>query len=298
MISVIIPFYNEEDNLALLQERLTHVLTRIGDPYEIILIDDGSIDDSVEMINKKDKHIVLLKHRKQMGKGKALVTGFRASKGDILVFMDADLQDDPDELPHFIKKIKQGYDLVNGWRKKRNDGIIKTLPSLIGNRVILKHILKSQYHDINCGFKALKRDIMNEIQLYGDNFRFLPIAAEKQGFNTTEIPVKHHERHHGKSKYGFFKRFSIFADIFTTYFLYRFSEKPLHFFASVGGFFFVIGFLIDLYLTIERLFFNQLLYNRPLLQMGMLFIIVGIQIVMTGIIAELLVYLHKSKQNT
>lgn len=296
MISIIIPFFNEEDNLALLQDRLTEVLTKIGDPYEIVLIDDGSIDDSVEMINQKDKHIVLVQHRKQMGKGKALLNGFNASKGDILVFMDADLQDDPDELPRFIAKIKEGYDLVNGWRKKRHDNVIKTLPSLIGNRLILRNVLRSQYHDINCGFKAMRREIMEEISLYGDNFRFLPVAAEKQGFRTTEIPIKHHERHQGKSKYGFFKRFSIFADIFTAYFLYRFSEKPLHFFASVGGALFLVGFGVNLYLTIERLFFDVLLVTRPLLQLGTLLIIVGIQIILTGVIAELVVYMHKSRR--
>jgi hypothetical protein len=210
--------------------------------------------------------------------------------------MDADLQDDPDELPAFIEKIKEGYDFVNGWRKKRNDNLIKTLPSYIGNRIILKNVLKSQYHDINCGFKAMRRDIMEEIVLYGDNFRFLPIAAEKQGFKTTEIPIKHHERHHGQSKYGFFKRFSIFADIFTAYFLFRFSEKPLHFFASVGGVFFLVGFAINLYLTVERLFFDALLVTRPLLQLGTLLIIVGIQIILTGVIAELVVYMHKSRR--
>jgi glycosyltransferase involved in cell wall biosynthesis len=295
MISVIIPFFNEEDNLPLLQEKLTTVLGEIGKDYEIVLIDDGSLDDSLEMINEKDKHIKVIKHRKQMGKGKALLSGFRGSKGDVLVFMDADLQDDPDELPKFIEKIDQGYDLVNGWREKRHDNFIKTLPSLIGNRIILKNVLNSSFHDINCGFKALRREILNEIKLYGDNFRFLPVVAEKQGFKTTEIPIKHNERHYGKSKYGFFKRFSIFADIFTAYFLYKFSEKPLHFFASVGGMFFIVGFLIDLYLTIQRLFFNHLLYNRPLLNLGMLLIIVGIQIIMTGVIAELIVYLNKNR---
>lgn len=296
MISLIIPFYNEEANLGLLHQRITEVFRYIKEPYEIVFIDDGSVDESLEAVPQEDSHIQLIKHRRQMGKGKALMHGTQAAKGEIFIFMDADLQDDPDELPRFIAKIQEGYDLVNGWRKKRNDGIIKTLPSLIGNRLILNKMLNSQFHDINCGFKAVRREVLQEIQLYGDNFRFLPVLAEKEGFRTTEIAIKHNERKHGKSKYGFFKRFTVFADILTAYFIFRFSEKPLHFFGGVGGLFFLLGFIGSAYLSIERLFFGVLLYQRPVLLMAISFIIVGIQIIMTGIIAELLVYLHKKQQ--
>lgn len=295
MISVIIPFYNEEENLPLLHKKLSDVLQKEGRPYELVFIDDGSTDRSVEKLPKEDSHVTLVQHRRKMGKGKGLVSGYNAAKGEIIVFMDADLQDDPDELPRFLAKIDEGYDLVNGWRKKRLDSPLMTIQSRIGNLLILRTMLQSQYHDINCGFKAFKREILDEIQLYGDNFRFFPVMAEKEGFHTTEIPIKHNQRKHGVSKFGLFKGFTIFVDILTTYFLFRFSEKPLHFFGTIGGISFGVGFLVSLYLTIERLFFNQLLYQRPVLLFAILLIIIGIQVFMTGIIAELIVFFHKKR---
>ena len=301
MISVIIPFYNEAENLPILVDKLTRILTKQKNTWEIILADDASTDNSTKSIAHymngiyKDK-IKLISHRKRFGKGKALLTGFQQSKGDIIIFMDADLQNDPLDLPLFMEKVNQGFELVNGWRKERKDGLVKTIPSRIGNHIILKYILRSKFHDINCGFKLMKRKVLEEIPLYGDNFRLLPVMAEKHGFKTTEIVVKHNPRFHGKSKYGFFRRFSIFADILTAYFIFRFSEKPLHFFGIVGLPLFLLGTLILLILGIERIIYNQLLYRRPMLFVGILLIIVGIQISMTGIIAELLVYLNKKNK--
>lgn len=294
MISIIVPFHNEEENLEELVVRIKETLE--NKEYEIIFIDDGSFDGSVDVIKTLQKsatNIRLEQHRKKFGKGQALKTGIKRAKGSILVFMDADLQDDPADLPKFLNKIHEGYDLVNGWRKKRRDGLIKTLPSKIGNAIILKHVLQSKYHDINCGYKAMRASVLEEIFLYGDNFRFLPIVAEKKGFKTTEVVVDHNPRLHGHSKFGFFRRFTVFADILTAYFIYRFAEKPLHFFGFIGGALLSVGTVISAYLLIDRIFFGHLLYRRPAFIYGLVLLIVGIQIIMTGIVAELLVYLQK-----
>ncbi len=302
MLSIIIPFYNEEENLGILTNQLIESLKKIQIDYEIILVDDGSTDNSklkVSSLIKTSEDKAKIKtvfHKKKLGKGTALLTGFKESKGEIIVFMDADLQDDPSDLPNFIDKINQGYDLVNGWRKDRNDPLEKKIPSSIFNFLLLRSFLKSKFHDVNCGFKAMRRQVLNQISLYGDNYRFLPILADRAGFRTTEIVVHHKPRIHGKSKYGSLRIFFGLFDTLTTYFVIRFSERPLHFFGLIGGILFLIGSVILLILTLQRLFLNMMLYRRPGLFYGILLIIVGIQIVMTGIIAELIVYLHKMKK--
>jgi glycosyltransferase involved in cell wall biosynthesis len=297
MISIIVPFKNEEKNITLLYEGISKAL-KIED-WELILINDGSTDKSPEEaydISTHDKRVHIITQRKSFGKGRALTDGFDKAKGDIIVFMDADLEDNPSELPGFIEKINEGYDLVNGWRKNRDHGISKTIPSKIGNLLILKWFLHSHFHDVNCGYKALRREILESIPLYGDNFRFLPVMAEKEGYRTTEIHVTHSNRKYGVSKYGFFRRFSIFMDILTSYFIYRFREKPLHFFGGVGSFFLLLGIIPLIYLLYDRLFFGHLLYRRPLFLLTFLPIIVGIQVIMTGILAELIVYLRFQNQ--
>lgn len=295
MLSIIIPFYNEKDSLPILLQKLTEKLKGLKERYEIILVNDGSTDNFNSNIKYQEESIKLFSHRKRMGKGQSLITGFKNSSGETVVFMDADLQDDPSELSKFIEKINNGYDFVNGWRKIRKDSLLKTLPSSIFNFFLLKLFLQSKYHDINCGYKAMRRKVLEEIPLYGDNYRFLPLLAEKQGFKTTEVIVVHHRRKYGYSKYGFLRLVFGLFDTLTTYFVYEFSEKPLHFFGPIGGLIFLIGFIITGLLGIQRLFFGILLYQRPLLFLGMLLIIVGIQILMTGIIGELIVYLNKKK---
>lgn len=289
MISIIIPFYNEEESLPVL-------IKQLNKDYEVILINDGSTDQGLEKLKNLPSNFKLLTHRRHFGKGRALMTGFQAAKGDIIVFMDADLQDDPNELPKFVKTIEKGYDFVNGWRLERKDPLSKRLPSYIFNTLLLQLFFRSKFHDINCGYKAMKRQVIEEIPLYGDNYRFLPLMAEQAGFRTTEVEIKHHPRKFGRSKYGFFRLLFGFLDTVTTYFVYRFSEKPLHFFGPIGSVFLGLGFLISLYLAIERIFFNVLLYRRPALLLGVLLIIVGLQIVMTGIIAELVVYLNQKNK--
>ena len=299
MVSFIIPFLNEQESLPTLLSQIDELMRGLKRPYEAILIDDGSDDKSVSEVKKLDnKSIVLLEHRQRMGKGRSLADGFSVARGEVIVFMDADLQDDPRDIPAFLAKIDEGQDLVNGWRRDRNDPINKTLPSSIFNAILLKGLLRSPFHDVNCGFKAMKRQVLEEIPLYGDNYRFLPIIAHKQGFTVDQVVVTHNPRKYGVSKYGFFRIFFGFFDTITTYFVSQFAQKPLHFFGPVGGVLGGIGLLITIELTIERLVWGVELYKRPLLLAGIFLVIVGLQIFLTGIIGELIVYVDRQRKNT
>jgi glycosyltransferase involved in cell wall biosynthesis len=261
--------------------------------------DDGSTDGggkTADELANKDTHVKVFHQRRRFGKGEGLSTGVKKTKGEIVVFMDADLQDNPQDIKQFIKKLDKGYELVNGVRVSRqHNSIIKTY-SKLGN-IFLQLFARSPFTDINCGFKGLKRDVLQDIVFYGNNFRFLPLAAYFQGFKVAEVPVENRPRKYGTAKFGIGKPFIGFIDTVTAYFLFRFAERPLHFFGIIGGGFSVLGFVIALYLTIERLFFNVLLYRRPALQLAILLMIVGIQIIMTGIIGELIVYMHKKNKN-
>lgn len=294
MISIIIPFFNEKKNLPLLLDKLLVQLIKIKKEYEIIFVDDGSTDDGAKSISQSDTVRVEI-HRKRFGKGKALKTGISAAKGDIIVLMDADLQNDPKDLPAMLKKLDSGYDLVNGIRVGRHsDNFVLGSYSLFAEK-FLKNFLESPYSDINCGFKVFRRSVLSGFVFYGNNFRFFPLGVYYSGYKVTEMPVTDNARLHGKSKFGPGKLLIGIFDTLTAYFIYRFAERPLHFFGPVGSVIFLSGFLLSLYLTIERLFFNVLLITRPILWLGLLLIIIGIQIMMTGVIGELIVYLNKKK---
>ncbi len=298
MISIITAFFNEEENLELLYEEITESLKTIQQNYEVIFVDDGSIDQSGKIADNlatKDKHIKVIHQRRRFGKGEGISTGVKKAKGDILVFLDADLQDNPHDIIKLIDELDKGYDLVNGIRMSRQHNIVIKTYSKLGNE-FLRIFAHSPFTDINCGFKALRKEVLHDIVFYGNNFRFLPLAAYSQGYEVTEISVENRPRRYGQAKFGISKAFIGFIDTVTAYFLYRFSERPLHFFGSVGGIFFISGFLIALYLTLERLIFSVLLYRRPALQLAILLIIVGIQIGMTGIVGELIVYLNKKRE--
>jgi len=292
MISIIIPFYNEEKNIPILLQEIDEVMRKENKPFEVVLVDDGS-EKKIQTPNSNS--IKLIEHKKRMGKGEALKTGMSHANGNIIIFMDGDLQDDPHDFPSFFAKLEDGYDLVNGIRSKRKDTGIIQLYSHLANSV-LRNIFKSPFTDINCGFKAFKREVLENMPLYGNNFRFLPLSAYYQGFKVAEIPVNNRKRIHGESKFGMSKLFIGLLDMTTAYFVFKFAERPLHFFGTMGGILFSAGFFISLYLAYERIFFNVLLYRRPLLQLGIVLIIVGIQIVMTGLIGELIVYLNKNKK--
>lgn len=298
MISILIPFLNEEDNLVQLAHEIMQEMQKLGQPYEIIYINDGSTDESKARIQEesvKNKQIKVFSHRKRMGKGEALNTGLKHAQGDIIVFMDGDLQNDPADLPKLLEKIDSGYDFVNGIRDKRDDPAPIKFYSSLANSFI-RSFVNSPFTDINCAFKAMKKEVFEEIVLYGNNFRFLPLAVYFQGYKITEVTIRNRPRIHGKSKFGIMKVFVGVFDTLTAYFLYRFSERPLIFFGSIGGIIFGTGFIAALYMTYERIIYNVLLYRRPALQLAVLLIIVGLQIILTGFIGELIVYLSKKRE--
>ncbi len=293
MISIIIPFFNEEKNIPILLTQIGEVMNKENYEYEVVLVDDGSTEQA-QSSKLKAQNVHVLRHRKRMGKGAALKTGLEHAKGDMIVFMDGDLQDDPADLPAFVNKLNEGYDLVNGMRTERQDtGLIKTY-SKSANKV-LRYIFNSPFTDINCGFKLFKKEVVKDMPLYGNNFRFLPLSAYYQGFKVAEVPVHNRKRLHGVSKFGAMKLFIGILDMTTAYFVFQFAERPLHFFGTIGSIMFSVGFVWSAYLAFERIFFNVLLYRRPSLWLGILLMIIGVQVLMTGLIGELVVYLHKKK---
>ncbi len=296
MISIIIPYNDEEKNIPVLLGEINEAMKPEKEEYEVILIDDGS---KLKVAEKDFKYsnIRLFTHRKRMGKGEALRTGVRHAQGELILFMDGDLQDDPNDISKFLVEIRGGSDLVNGIREKRKDTFLIKTYSFFAN-FIMKNIFRSPFSDINCGFKMFKKETLDEFPLYGNNFRFFPLSVFYRGYRVSEVPVHNRTRIHGVSKFGTKKVFTGVLDMITAYFVYIFAEQPLHFFGSIGGIIFLIGFLISAYLAFERIFFGVLLYRRPILQLGIVFIIVGIQIIMTGLIGELIVYFNKNRKTS
>lgn len=294
-ISIIIPAKDEERSILPLYKKITSEIKKLNKTYEIIFIDDGSSDSTyseIIKITKINKNVKVIKHRGNFGKSTALQNGFDSSRGEIIITMDADLQDDPKEIQNFIKKIEEGYDLVSGWKKKRNDPITKTFPSKVINLAI-RILTGLKIHDVNCGFKAYKREVVKNLNLYGDLYRFIPILADRQKFKITEIVVNHKNRVYGKSKYGWRRFISGFLDLLTIFFLTRYLKRPGHFFGFFGIICFSSGFIIGLYITYLRITTGGIAYRYPLLFLGMLLIILGVQFIMTGLLAEMIIYFQK-----
>lgn len=290
-ISYIIPAKDEEHNILPLYEKLSKEANKVSKNYEIIFIDDGSTDstiDKIRDIGKKDRKVVVIKLRGNWGKSVALQSGFNIAKGDIIFTLDADLQDDPTEIPNFLKKLSQGYDLVSGWKKVRHDPALKVIPSRILNYII-RIVTGVKIHDINCGFKAYRKEVIQNINLYGELYRFIPVFAAKQNFRITEIPIVHHKRKFGKSKYGLEKNVKGLLDLITIIFLTGYIRRPGHFFGGLGLISFGLGFIIGLYITYLRITTGSIQYRHPLLFLGILLMVIGVQLVTTGLIAEMLV---------
>ena len=295
--SIILPVFNEEKSLDELIQRLVKVLNNLKDNYEIIFIDDGSSDKSLAIMQKlshKNSKIKVISFRKNFGKSTALICGFHFSLGEIIFTMDADLQDQPEDIPLFLKKFKQGYDSVSGWKKHRYDPIDKVIVSRIFNFLATK-LTGVKIHDFNCGFKAYKREAIKDLELYGDLYRFIPALISWQGFKVGEIEVNHHRRLYGKSKFGQSRLIRGILDLFTTVFILRFLKRPLHFFGFLGLMFFLLGFLISLYLTIIW-FGGQSIGHRPLLVLGILLIVVGFQFISTGLLGEMMTYFQNKSE--
>ncbi|EDP75446.1 glycosyltransferase family 2 protein [Hydrogenivirga sp. 128-5-R1-1] len=292
MISVVIPAYNEEENIPVLYERLKGVLDSLGEDYEIVFVDDGSYDRTPEVLKEiaeKDKRVKVIRFRRNYGQTAAMYAGFEYAEGDVIITMDADLQNDPEDIPRLLEKMREGYDIVSGWRKDRKDPFLsRKLPSKIANWIISK-VTGVELHDYGCTLKAYRADIAKRYRLYGDMHRFLPALAKRFGARVTEIPVRHHPRLYGRSKYGIGRTVRVILDIFLVKFLNEYITKPLYVFGGFGFILLSVGILIELYLTFLKLFTGADIGGRPLLILGVLLILAGIQLISTGVIAELIV---------
>ncbi|MER3439692.1 MAG: glycosyltransferase, partial [Chloroflexota bacterium] len=289
-LSIVIPVMNEEGNLRELYHRLTAVLERIGLPYEIIFIDDGSKDGTWPLIRsfcEADRRVVALRHRRNFGKAQALANGFAVAQGDVVITMDGDLQDDPDELPRFLAKLDEGYDLVSGWKQRRQDPLGKTAPSKLFNWTV-RRVSGVPLHDFNCGFKAYRQEVTRAIRLYGELHRFTPVLADAEGFRVTEIPVKHHPRTWGASKYGYKRLVKGFLDLLTVIFLTNYRQRPMHLFGMPGLLALAIGVVLGMYLTFERLMLDARIGTRPLLMLSVLLVVIGAQFFGLGLLGEFL----------
>ncbi len=290
-LSVVIPVFNEAPSLEPLHQRLTEVLRGLDRGYEILFVDDGSTDASVEVLEElqiRDPRTQVIRFRRNFGKTAALAAAFRVAEGDIIVTMDADLQDDPAEIPRLLNKLDEGYDLVCGWKQQRHDPVSKLLPSRFFNW-LTGSISGVKLHDFNTGLKACRREAMEHLPLRGELHRYIPALAALQGYRISEIPVQHHSRRFGHSKYGASRLLKGFLDLFTVVFLTRFMSRPLHLFGTIGLLLAVPGFAIGLYLGSFWVRFRNIGGHQPMLLLGVLLILVGMQFFSLGLIAEMLI---------
>ncbi len=299
-ISVIIPVYNERDSLNELTQSLKDTLDAYGRNYELIFVDDGSKDGSFELLRdlmKTLRGIRIVKFQMNYGKSAALSTGFESARGEYIVTIDSDLQDDPNEIPGLLDKLAEGFDLVSGWKKHRKDPVSKRLPSKIFN-LVTSIATGIRLHDHNCGLKVYRRNVVKKISIYGELHRYIPAMAHALGFRVTEMIVQHHQRKHGESKYGIWRYFAGFFDLLTVMFLTRFTTRPLHLFGSMGLMLFIVGIIINLYLTTLKYFYGEGIGDRPLLFLGILLILVGFQVFSLGLLAEMITKLRSKDDST
>ncbi|MAE65456.1 MAG: glycosyltransferase [Phycisphaeraceae bacterium] len=289
-MSVVVPLLNEEESIEELHGRLTRVLTDMGRTYEILFVNDGSTDASpriIDQLAESDRHIGVIHFRRNFGKAAALDAAFSHARGEVVITMDADLQDEPNEIPSFLEKLDEGYDLVSGWKQIRNDPVDKTLPSKLFNWTV-SQVSGLKLDDFNCGFKAYRREAVCDLRLYGEMHRFVPVLVHWNGFRVAQIPVEHHARQFGKSKYGVERLFKGFFDLLTVLLNTRYRTRPLHLFGCWGAIVGLLGFAVMAYLSVLHFTGLKVLHPRPLLFLGMLLILVGIQVVSTGLLGELI----------
>ena len=289
-VSIVVPLFNEEESLRELTDKILHVMKEMGKTYEIIFVDDGSSDRSFEVlkeIHSRNAHTKVIRFRRNFGKSAAISVGFKEATGEYIITMDADLQDDPNEIPSLIAAMGDSYDLVSGWKKKRHDPLSKTLPSRFFNFVTGK-MTGIPIHDFNCGLKAYRNVVVKSLSVHGELHRFIPVLAHWAGYRVTEKVVQHHPRKFGKTKFGLSRFFNGFLDLLTVLFTTRYLRRPLHLFGVWGIVSFVVGGLIDSYLIVERILGLTALSDRPLFLVGFLLIIIGVQFVSIGLLGEMI----------
>lgn len=299
LLSVVVPLYNEEDNVQLLYDELKEVLNSIKDTHEIVFIDDGSSDASLEIletIQKQDDSVIVVSFRRNFGQTAAMSAGFDYAGGDVIITMDGDLQNDPRDIPELLKKINDGYDVVTGWRFDRQDAFLsRKLPSMIANKIISVTTGVS-LHDYGCTLKAFRKDVVKGIRLYGEMHRFIPAIASGMGISFTEVKVNHRARRFGTSKYGISRTIRVVLDLMTVKFLLSYATRPLHVFGTVGVLSAGAGFVIALIMTLQRFFAGVGLSDRPLLLLAVLLIFMGVQFVTMGLLAEIVVRTYHESQ--
>ncbi len=297
-LSVVIPVFNESESTNELRDELARSLEPLNLPYEVLFIDDGSTDGTdrkLAEIASKDHHVKWIRFRSHFGKSAALTAGFKHATGSVIITMDGDLQDNPAEIPNFLKKLNEGYDVVSGWKFERKDSWMRRFLSRIYNAVTAG-VSSVKLHDFNCGFKAYRGVVLREIHIYGELHRYIPLLAAWKGFRIAEQKVVHRPRKHGKSKYGAERILSGFLDLLTVIFLTRFTKKPAHFFGTIGLILTMAGLGIDGYIAYLRFNYGNIQSRYPLLFLGVLLTIVGVQFFSTGLLAELITYSQKKSE--
>ncbi len=300
--SIVVPFFNEQENIPALYMKLTEVMDSIGEPYELVFVDDGSRDDSFKIlceIYEHDRRVNLIRLRRNFGQTAALKAGFDFAQGEIVISMDGDLQHDPDEIPRFLEKIEEGYDLVSGWRYARKDHwLMRQVPSRVANWMMAK-LSGVDLHDFGTTFKAYRREIIQEIQLYGELHRFIPALASTTGARIAEVPIENLERRSGKSNYGIGRTVRVFLDLVMIKFLLEYSTRPLQFFGLLGLGGTGTGLLLSAYLLFKKLYYNTPIMTEhgPLMLLSIVLFVSGIQFASMGLLGEIISRTYYESQN-
>ena len=300
-LSLVIPIYNEEENLPLLMDAIKAALDPLHRTWEVIFVDDGSRDKSMEVLRqfsqKDPEHVRVVSFRRNFGQTAAIAAGIDHAQGGVIILLDADMQNDPADIPMLLAKLDEGYDLVSGWRRDRKDNrLTRTLPSNLANGLISR-VTGVHLHDYGCTLKAYRREALEGFRLYGEMHRFIPVFAHSVGAKITELPVRHHPRKFGVAKYGLERTVKVVLDLFTVKFLLSYSSKPMHLFGGSGMALMSIGLLDLFYLFVRRTFFNVPASTSPLLLVGVMFVILGFQSILMGLIAELLARTYHESQS-
>jgi glycosyltransferase involved in cell wall biosynthesis len=296
VISVVVPLLNEEGSLEELYRQIADALEPRGEPFEVVFVDDGSTDGSMSVLSRLHdqlSNVVVIHLRRNFGKAAALQAGFLEARGEVVVTIDADLQDDPAEIPQLLAKLDEGFDLVSGWKTRRNDPFLRRAFSRVFNWTT-GVISGVHLHDVNCGLKAYRADVLQDMRLYGELHRFIPVLASYQGYRIAEVSVNHRPRQHGRSRYGPERYLRGFFDLLSVTFMGRYRYRPLHLFGGIGMLMGAIGFIVLTYLTVIW-FWGAGIGTRPLLTLGVLLMVVGIQFVSLGLISELITSQHEER---